>query len=109
MLLAVFLALTADGQVVGGSVSGTITDRTGAALAGASVLVHNQETGNKRRIVTGQDGRYAAPSIPVRVYTVLAEQDGSTRQQREDTGLTAGRAIRWICRSASAACPSRSR
>ena len=90
MLLALFLALTAEAQVVGGSISGTITDRTGAALAGANVLVHNQETGNERRILTGPDGRYSAPSIPIGIYTVSAEHDGFTAQQRKDVGLTVG-------------------
>jgi hypothetical protein len=89
-MLAVFLALTMDAQVVGGTISGVITDSTGAALPGAAVLVHNDETGNERRLVTGPDGRYAAPSIPVGVYTVTAEHEGFAEQRRAAIALTVG-------------------
>ena len=50
--LAIFATLTASAQVVGGTLSGTVTDNTGAALANAAVLVHNDETGNERRLTT---------------------------------------------------------
>jgi hypothetical protein len=89
-LLAFFLALTAEAQVVGGTLSGTITDSTGAAVRDAKVVVHNDETGNERRLVTGADGRYAAPSIPVGTYTVSAEAPGFTVQRRTAIPLTVG-------------------
>ena len=37
-------------QVVGGTLSGIITDPTGAALSEAAVLIHNDETGNESEI-----------------------------------------------------------
>ncbi len=89
-LLAFFLALTMDAQVVGGTISGTISDSTGAALPGTSVLVHNDETGNERRLITGPDGRYSAPSVPVGVYTITAGHDGFARQRRTQVPLTVG-------------------
>ena len=89
-LLAFFLALTAEAQVVGGTLSGTITDRTGAALGSATVLVHNEETGNERHLLTGPDGRYAAPSIPIGTYTVSVEAPGFTPQRRTAVPLTVG-------------------
>ncbi|MEO6802143.1 MAG: carboxypeptidase-like regulatory domain-containing protein, partial [Granulicella sp.] len=89
-MLALFLTLTAGAQVVGGTLSGTITDTTGAALPNATVLVHNDETGNERRLLTGPDGRYAAPSIPVGTYTITAEAPGFTEQHRTDIPLTVG-------------------
>ncbi len=92
-LLAAFLALTAEGQVVGGTIAGVVTDRTGAALAGVAVVVHNVETGNERRLVTGADGRYAAPSVPVGVYTVTASLAGFRLEQRKEIGLTVGQSI----------------
>ncbi len=89
-LLAFFLALTAEAQVVGGTLAGTITDSTGAALRAANVLVHNDETGNERRLLTGQDGRYAAPSVPVGTYTISVEANGFTQQRRTGITLTVG-------------------
>jgi hypothetical protein len=93
MMIALFLALTADAQVVGGTIAGTISDSTGAALPGVSVLVHNDETGNERRLITGTDGRYSAPSIPVGVYTVTVQHDGFAEQKRSPIRLTVGQSV----------------
>ena len=81
---------TAQAQVVGGTLSGTITDATGAAVANATVLVHNDETGNERRLQTGPDGRYAAPSIPVGSYTITVDAEGFTQQRRIGIALSVG-------------------
>jgi len=90
VLFFILTARNAHAQVVGGTLSGTITDATGAALPNVAILVHNDETGNERRLTTGQDGRYAAPSIPVGTYTVTAQLDGFTAQQRTGIPLTVG-------------------
>ncbi len=53
--LVLFFALTAlhaNAQVVGGTLSGTVTDLTGAALPNAVILVHNDETGNERHLTS---------------------------------------------------------
>ena len=91
--LAVFFALTsahAHAQVVGGTLSGTVTDSTGAALTNAVILVHNDETGNERNLTTGPDGRYSAPSIPIGTYTITAKLPGFTPQRRTGIPLTVG-------------------
>jgi hypothetical protein len=89
-LLALFPALTARAQVVGGTISGTVTDSTGAAVANADVLVHNDETGNERRLKTGADGRYNAPSVPVGSYTVSVKADGFADRSRSGIALSVG-------------------
>ncbi len=89
-LFALFPALTAYAQIVGGTISGTVTDSTGATLPNAHVLVHNDETGNERRLTTGPDGRYAAPSIPVGTYTVTASADGFSDHSRSGIPLSVG-------------------
>ena len=52
--LALLIAFTANStaQVVGGTISGTISDSTGAAIPNAAVLVHNDKTGNERHLQT---------------------------------------------------------
>jgi hypothetical protein len=88
--LALFISISAHAQVVGGTLSGTVTDSTGAALANAKVHVHNDETGNERNLTTASDGRYSAPSIPVGTYTVSAELPGFSPAHRGNIGLTVG-------------------
>jgi hypothetical protein len=92
ILLALLIAFPVNSraQVVGGTISGTISDSTGAAIPNAAVLVHNDETGNERHLQTGPDGRYAAPSIPVGTYTVTADADGFSQQRRTGVALSVG-------------------
>ncbi|HEY4379816.1 MAG TPA: TonB-dependent receptor [Acidobacteriaceae bacterium] len=89
-LFALFPASTASAQVVGGTISGTISDASGAAVPNAHVLVHNDETGNERRLSTGPDGRYSAPSIPVGIYTVTAGADGFDDHALSGIALSVG-------------------
>ncbi len=88
--LALVFALAARAQVVGGTLSGTVTDSTGAVLSNADVTVHNDETGNERHLTTGADGRYSAPSVPVGTYTITVAHDGFTPQRRTGIPLTVG-------------------
>ena len=66
----------ASAQVVGGTISGTVHEATGASLDGAAVTVRQIETGATRNLTTGADGRFYAPSIPVGAYTVSVSHDG---------------------------------
>jgi hypothetical protein len=70
----------------GGSISGTISDATGGALAGASVTVKNLETGATRIITADESGRYVAASLEVGLYEVKAEEAGFSAEVR--TGIT---------------------
>ena len=92
ILLALLIAFPANStaQVVGGTISGTITDSTGTTIPNAAVLVHNDETGNERHLQTGPDGRYAAPSIPVGSYTITADATGFSQQRRTGIALSVG-------------------
>jgi hypothetical protein len=92
-LLAIVLAgasLPAAAQVVGGTISGSVTDASGAAIPNGQVTVHNDETGNERRLTTATDGRYSAPSIPVGSYTITVVADGFAEQKRHGVGLSMG-------------------
>ena len=90
VLAVLFPALAAQAQVVGGTISGTITDSSGAVIANAHVVVHNDETGNERRLLSGPDGRYSAPSVPVGSYTVRVTADGFADQSRSGIPLSVG-------------------
>ncbi len=94
LVLALFAAPALHAQVVGGTISGTVTDSTGAAVGNAQVLVHNDETGNERRLQSGPDGRYAAPSVPVGTYTVTATADGFGPGRQINIPLSVGQSQR---------------
>ena len=66
----------ARAQQVGGTIAGDVVDPSNATVAQANVLIHNDETGGERHLVTAADGTFSAPSIPVGAYTVSVTRDG---------------------------------
>ena len=71
----------------------TIHDSTGAALSGATVTVRQTDTGYTRTLVTGSDGRYAAPSVPVGHYTISVTHDGFQPEERTGIVLVIGQSV----------------
>jgi len=52
----------------GGSISGTVTDTSGAAIAKVMVMVTNSETGVRHMTATDDKGYYSFPALPVGTY-----------------------------------------
>jgi len=75
-LLVLVLAPAATWAQGEASISGVVMDATGAVIAGATVKVHNVETGAIRSLVTDAAGRYDASLLAVGKYEVTAEQTG---------------------------------
>jgi len=86
-------AVSAGAQIVGGTIAGTIHDSTGAAVPGTTVTVRQTDTGFTRTLVTGADGRYAAPSVPVGSYSVSAAHDGFQPQEQTGIVLAIGQSV----------------
>jgi hypothetical protein len=65
-------------QTSAGSIAGRVIDTTGGALPGVTITATNAKTGFSRTVVTGAEGRYTFPSLPVGPYNVTAELSGFT-------------------------------
>jgi outer membrane receptor protein involved in Fe transport len=55
-----------------GSISGRVTDTTGAPLAGAKVEAVSSSLPGKRTAATGRDGTYRLPAVPPGIYMISA-------------------------------------
>jgi hypothetical protein len=66
-------------QRLQGSITGEVKDSSGALIAGATVTVTNQGTGDVRTVQTKTDGGYLAPDLQPGVYTVSGEAKGFKR------------------------------
>jgi len=66
----------ARAQTFRGAVLGTVTDSSGASIAGATVTLHSVDTGVDRITETTGDGGYLVPELPVGTYTVTVEKNG---------------------------------
>jgi hypothetical protein len=95
LLLAAFVIAVSStyAQIVGGTISGTIRDSSGAALSAAAVTVKNVETGATRTMATGNDGRFSAPSVPIGEYSVSVAHPGFQPQERNRIQLVVGQSL----------------
>src|SRR6266851_1755950 len=76
VVLALATLAAAQGGATG-AISGSVTDVTGAVLAGAQVQIINQDTGAvARTLKTDASGTFTAPLLPVATYTVKITATG---------------------------------
>lgn len=84
--VAVFFCLfscqLASGQSNTGRILGTVADPTGAAVAGASVSVTDEQRGTSRSLVTTPTGQYVAPNLTPGMYRVRVEAKGFKSTER---------------------------
>jgi hypothetical protein len=96
VVIAAFLASAAHavGQTRDrAEINGTIQDETKAALGGVTVTLREMKTGFERTMVTGDDGRYSAPMLPLGVYVVQAERPGFADATSDPLVLAVGQAL----------------
>jgi Carboxypeptidase regulatory-like domain/TonB-dependent Receptor Plug Domain/TonB dependent receptor len=94
LLIAVALLLTGSGasaqSSVSGSISGTVTDSTGALVSGATVTITNTDRGEVIRVLkTSNAGFYTAGSLPLGTYTVTITDAGFKTESVTDLVLHA--------------------
>jgi outer membrane receptor protein involved in Fe transport len=81
--LATVLSVPSIAQVTGATLSGLISDSSGAAIPGAAVSVNNVATGEVRQVITNGEGFYSVPNLLPGMYdvSVTANQFQKTLQK----------------------------
>jgi outer membrane receptor protein involved in Fe transport len=92
LLLGCGLASVALAQV-GGSVSGTVKDPSGAVVPGVSATATNTAIGTEFTTVTDAQGLYSFPKLPVGRYDVTIQVDGFKPQKRLGLAVDADAAL----------------
>ncbi len=70
------MAVHAVAQTSTGTVLGTVTDQSGATIAGAQVVLKSTTTGAERATQTQPTGHYEFPFVPPDTYQVSVKQAG---------------------------------
>src|SRR5580698_1893260 len=92
--LCLFISLLAVAWAgVGGSISGTVKDPSGAAIAKASVTLINTSTGIRQSTVADGSGTYAFPVLPVGNYVLEVNQSGFKPYRRNGIVLDTSSAL----------------
>jgi hypothetical protein len=90
IVFAGFYQVQAQSQAINGQIEGVVTDVNGAAIANASIVVRNIETGAERTVVSDEGGFYRVPLLPLGSYRVTVESANFKRLIREGITLTTG-------------------
>ena len=70
-----------------GSFSGTVSDKAGLVISGATVTVASQDTGLSREAKTDDSGHYLIPLLPVAQFTIRVEAHGFQTTEQRDVRL----------------------
>ena len=81
------------GQTNSGSLQGTVTDPSGAALAGATVTARNMDTGLAITTVTTDAGLYSVPNLPPGRYSVSVEAPSLKKYTQQGVTVPTGTAV----------------
>src|SRR6267142_181106 len=94
LLFALFFTLVfsvaANSQTFRGAINGTVTDPSGAAVAGAAVKATEKATGIVHNTVTTGDGQYAFQDIALGSYAVNVVATGFTTVTVDNVMISAG-------------------
>ena len=91
--VALFAASTLFSQSNNGRISGTVSEMSGAVIAGAPVTVTNQATQVTWKTTTDSSGFYVVTNLPVGTYNVAAEAAGFRKAQ--NVGYDLPDAVAW--------------
>ena len=90
LLLGIAVLMPARAQQYLGTLSGDVSDATGARVAGAQVTATNSATHFETKGVTNGTGEYVLPGITPGTYTVTIAAGGFRTETRTSIELTAG-------------------
>ena len=96
LLLFVFSAY-AWPQTEVATVFGTVSDPSGAVIAGAQVTILNQSTGLKRDSSTDSTGQYHIAGLPIGNYSVRVQKEGFQTHVREGITLPSASSLTLNC------------
>ena len=93
-LVVILFSFPLFSQLNTGRISGSVTDQSGGAIAGATVTVTETATGVARPLMTDASGTYAAPNLTPGIYSVRVEYMGFQTLDRQNVQVGAGGDIR---------------
>jgi hypothetical protein len=89
-VLAFFVSFAVFGQEFRGTISGSVSDPTGALIPGAKITATEIRTGTKSRTVSDSTGQYAIPFLAPGEYEIAAQSQGFKQAVRKAVQLGSG-------------------
>ena len=93
----------------GASLSGVVTNQTGAALPAVMVTIRNIETGRTHTVTTDGGGHFQAPALTAGLFDIRAAKQGFANETRTGVSLAAGQDLRRSILECTQALPTPAR
>jgi hypothetical protein len=90
LVCVVFICCCVGALAQTGAIQGTVTDKTGAVVAGATITVVNQATGASRTATSSASGAYSIPNLAVSNYSISVEKSGFSPVKVASVTVTVG-------------------
>jgi hypothetical protein len=88
--ISLLMCLPSYGQVVGATLSGTVTDSSGATIPNVQLSIEKVDTGVVRTVITDSAGVYTAPNLAPGPYEITVSANGFATLFRSGIILTVG-------------------
>ncbi|HUD54944.1 MAG TPA: TonB-dependent receptor [Terracidiphilus sp.] len=98
LIVLAFLGVFAHAQTPTGIIQGLVTDKTGAAVQGATITITKTTTNEQRQSTSDGAGRFNIPFVEPGTYLVSASATGFRRSEQENVlvQVTETRAINFV-------------
>src|SRR5882724_5098907 len=90
LLLTLVVVVTANSQTFRGAINGTVTDPSGAAVAGATVKATESATGFEHTTTTSTEGQFSIQDIPLGFYKISISATGFPTNTVDKVEVVAG-------------------
>jgi Carboxypeptidase regulatory-like domain len=94
LVLTLLLACAAGWGSITGSISGVVTDPSGAVIPGVTVIARNVQTGIRQTVVTDSKGFYDLPDLPIGSYEIDVQHSGFRHYRQTGLVVNANSALR---------------
>ena len=93
LFLSFFLPARVSAQVVGATISGTVTDASGSKMPGVDISITNVGTGIVTTTATKGEGTFGVPNLQPGNYEISASAKGFSTLVRKGITLTVGQEL----------------
>lgn len=93
-VVLVFFGAASLWAATGGSITGTVTDPSGAVIAGAALKLVNTAQQTIYRTISDKQGSYSLPNLPVGQYNLTVTANGFTSERKTNLVVYTDSALR---------------
>ena len=88
LMMTLLMASAAQAQVLYGSIVGNVTDKSDAAITGATVKITNKATNQSREAATNADGSFTFTTVQTGVWEISVSKNGFKTLTRSKVEVT---------------------